>query len=73
MKQTARFAGQSAYTNAVLSVLFLTDALLRTEQKMKEMFTEKQGTEQKVQPSRKNPMKGKDQETGQVSVWDLLD
>jgi len=73
MKQTSRFAGQSAYTNAVLSVLFQTDSLLRTEQKMKVMAAGKQAEEPKVPASRKNPVKGKDQETGQVSVWDLLD
>ena len=73
MKQTSRFAGQSAYTNAVLSVLFQTDSLLRTEQKMKVMAAGKQAEEPKVPASRKNPVKGKDQENGQVSVWDLLD
>lgn len=61
MKQTAGFSGSSAYTNALLTVVFLTDQLLRTEQR---------GT-----GSRKNVPKteGREKDKGQVTMWDLLD
>ncbi len=72
MRQTARFSGTSAYANAVLSVLSLTDTLLRTEQKMKEIISEKEGIEPKTHTPRKAIVKGKEEENGQVSVWDLL-
>ena len=73
MRQTARFSGSSAYANAVLSVLSLTDTLFRTEQKMKEIISEKEGNEPKAHTPRKAIVKGKEEENGQVSVWDLLD
>ena len=37
MRETAEFSGQSAYRNAVLSVLSVTDELLRTEQRVREL------------------------------------
>ena len=72
MRQTAVFSGQSAHMNAVLSVLFLTDALLRAEQKMKELTALKEADETKTHAPRKNAVKGKEEENGQVSVWELL-
>ena len=36
MKQTSRFSGSSACTNAILAVLLLTDRILRAEQKAAE-------------------------------------
>ena len=60
MRETARFSGPSTYTNAVLSVLFLTDKMLRREQK---------GTKETKKPAPKK----EENEKGQISVWDLLD
>ncbi len=57
MKRTAEFSGGSAYTNAVLAVLYLTDRLMRTEQK----------------GSRKSVPKAAEKEDGHVSVWDLME
>ncbi|MBQ6399956.1 MAG: cell division protein ZapA [Clostridia bacterium] len=37
MRETAGFSGRSAYRNAVLSVLSVTDELLRTEQRVREL------------------------------------
>lgn len=83
MKRTARYAGPSAYTNAVLSVLTLTDELLRTEEKMREMRElsverEPEGTNAGAgrsprKPAEKNPPKAPGKDPGQVSVWDILD
>ena len=85
MKQTAGFSGPSSYTNAVLTVLFLTDKLLRAEQetqKETEQKTEAKTepktelkTEKKAEPKegRKNTAKAAGRENGQVSVWDLME
>ena len=81
MKQTAGFSGPSSYTNAVLTVLFLTDKLLRAEQetqKETEQKTEAKAepkTEKKAEPKegRKNLGKAAGRENGQVSVWDLME
>ena len=74
MKETARFSGSSVCTNAVLSVLFLTDKLLRMEQAEKadkpEQAEKPPRTEQKI--SKKNNTKTTSEDKGQVSVWDLL-
>ena len=77
MKETARFSGSSVCTNAVLSVLFLTDKLLRIEQADKQEKADKPEqaekpprTEQKI--SKKNNTKTTSEDKGQVSVWDLL-
>ena len=72
MKQTAKFAGSSTCTNAILSVLCLTDQLLRTERAEKLGKTERpQRAEQKV--GKKNNPKAAAEDKGQVSVWDLMD
>lgn len=71
MKQTARFSGSSSYANAVLSVLFLTDQLLRTEQTEKPQAEKPPAVEHKG--SKKNTGKAPGKDNGQVSVWDLLD
>ena len=69
MRQTAGFSGSSIRMNALLSVVFLTDELLRAEQE--EAAAE---TEQKVR--KKSPpkaVKTAENEKTQVSVWDLLE
>ncbi|MBO7662926.1 MAG: hypothetical protein J6U01_06105 [Clostridia bacterium] len=67
MRQTAMFSGSSAYTNAILSVLSQTDALMRLEQR-------KAAAEKPASPApRKAPAKEESPENRkQISVWDLL-
>ena len=72
MNQTAAFSASSAYTNAVLSVLVLTDELLRMEQKNRETASEQKAAEARQMPGRKAPGKGAAEDRGQISVWDLL-
>ena len=62
----------SYYTNAVLSVLVLTDELLRMEQKNRETASEQKAAEARQMPGRKAPGKGAAEDRGQISVWDLL-
>ena len=69
-----------AWISALQHDIIKTDFRKYTESKkegenrqMKVLAAGKQAEEPKVPASRKNPAKGKDQETGQVSVWDLLD
>ena len=69
MRQTAKFSGLSAQTNAILSVIFLTDTLMRAEKEKTEM-TERQAEARRI---RKNTAKASAEDQGQVSVWDLLD
>jgi len=72
MNQTATFSRFSAYTNAVLTVLSLTDQLLRAEQTDQQGQTNKPPrAEQKA--ARKNNPKTAAKDEAQVSVWDLLD
>ena len=73
MKRTAEFSGSSSYTNAILSVLVLTDELLRTEQKFLEASTERKATENRSIHDRKNPAKDTVKDQGQSSVWDILE
>ena len=86
MKQTEGFSGSSAYRNAVLSVLFLTDQLMSAEQdKPRKPEQNKPGpdrperadhlpaAEQKVRKNGVKPAKKEDgKDKAQVSVWDLL-
>ena len=78
LRKTARDSGTSGNTNAVLSVLALTDALLRMEQRMQEIAAEKkevsirEPAEAKRQIPRKTSSKAAEEDPGQVSVWDLL-
>ncbi len=68
MRQTAGFSGSSIRMNALLSVVFLTDELLRAEQE------EAAETEQKVRKkSAPKAVKTAENEKTQVSVWDLLE
>ena len=72
MRRTARFSGISARTNAILSVLYLTDALLRTEQDR----TETQAPRKASNPGKNKALdKASDSafDKEQISVWDLLD
>ena len=64
LRQAAGVSGSSAYRNAVLAVLSLTDQLMRTEQKGE---TEHKGNRKSI------PKAAVKKEKGQVSVWDLLD
>ena len=64
LRQTAGFSGSSGYRNAVLTVLSLTDQIMRTEQKGK---TEPKGNRKST------PKTAGKEDRGQVSVWDLLD
>ena len=57
LKQTAAFSGSSAYNHALITVVYLTDQLLRMERK----------------GAKRNPPKGAEKDNGQVSMWDLLD
>ena len=66
MQETAKFSGSSSYTNAMLTVLSLTDQLMRMEQAEKPEKPAQKG-KKKADPK----AAGKDD--GQVSVWDLLD
>ena len=78
IRQTAKDSGTSGKTNAVLSVLALTDMLLQTEQRMRDMAAEKkeaavrEPAEAKRLNSRKTASKAAEENPGQVSVWDLL-
>ena len=66
MQETAAFSGLSVQTNALLSVLFQTDRLLRMEASA--------GREKKPAPgpaARKPQPKSTGKE--QISVWDLLE
>ena len=74
MKRTARYAGPSAYTNAVLSVLTLTDEL----REMRELSDAREADPALAgrnprKPAEKNPPKAPGKDPGQVSVWDILD
>ena len=68
MRQTAMFSGSSAYTNAILSVLSQTDALMRLELR-------KTAAEKPAAPApRKAPVKEESAENKkQISIWDLLE
>ena len=72
MRQTAQFSGRSALNNAVLSVVFLTDELMRKNSE-KTVKTEKTEAGAVPGPARKAAVKPARQEKGQVSVWDLLE
>ncbi len=78
MRKTARDSGASGKTNAVFSVLALTDMLLRTEQRMRAMEMEKKETADQKPAEAKRPLprktaaKAMEGDPGQVSVWDLL-
>ena len=63
LKETAGFS-TSAYNNAVLSVISLTDQMLRTEQ---------QGSRKSASKSAPKSAEKDKIEKGQLSVWDLLE
>ena len=76
MRETAGFSGLSAYNNAVLAVLLLSDRLLRAEQE-RQPAPEPKGVEAEEPPkgeqkARKTAPKAVRKEDGQVSMWDLL-
>ena len=78
MRRTARDSGASGKTNALFSVLALTDTLLRMEQRIKDLTMEKKEVtgqdpaEAKRPILRKTAAKAAEGDPGQVSVWDLL-
>ena len=69
MKQTAKYSGASSHTNAVLSVIFLTDSLMREENEK----TENAAGPAESRKNRKNTASSTAEDKGQVSVWELLD
>jgi len=69
VRQTARFSGSSAQMNALLSVLSLTDELLRAEQKIQELAADRRSAEIRVRKAAANQ---EEKEPGQLSVWDIL-
>ena len=68
MRQTAKYSGASAQTNAVLSVIYQTDALMRLE-KEKTRAAEEPA---EIRKPRKNAAQTSAEDQGQVSVWELL-
>ena len=73
MKETAGLTGAVGYKNAVLSVLNLTDELMRAEEKIRMLGKGQQRVPENrssAAPKRAAPEASKDRE--QVSVWDLL-
>ena len=87
MHETAQFSGASAWNNALLSVLSLTDTLLRTEQKLQAAqdipadavdrsagkgAAGRETPEKKPAAPGKKAVKSASGDYGQVSVWDLL-
>ena len=74
MKLTEGFSGSSAYTNAVLSVISLTDQLMRTEQKIREAAAgpEPEAEESRRAAARKKSAVKAEENPGQISVWDVL-
>ena len=81
MRRTARFSGPSASANAILSVLSLTDELLRTEARMREIAarpeaeeneSEKRPAKALAKGSARAAAKAGGRDPGQVSVWDIL-
>lgn len=68
MGQTAQFSGRSALNNAILSVVFLADEIIRKNSEK----TEKEEAKAEPGQARKAAVKPPRQEKGQVSVWDLL-
>lgn len=75
MRQTARF---SLRANAVLSVISLTDALMREEKKTEETeegMKANTGTEPKAENkrSRKGTANASAENKNQISVWELLE
>ena len=85
MRQTARYSGLSFSTNALLSVISLTDALMRAEQGKAEaakvraetgIEAKKESgpdTKPESKPARKKAEKPSMENKSQISVWELLD
>ena len=68
MRQTARYSGASVQTNAILSVISLTDALMRAEKEE----IKKPEVPAEIKRVVKKPAQPSEEGKGQVSVWDLL-
>ena len=69
MKQTAPFSGASASMNAALSVVFLTDALMRAEAEK----SRAENSQPEIKRTRKSGAKAAEEDQGQISVWELFD
>lgn len=69
VSRTARLSGMSSHTSAVLSVIYLTDALMRADQQ-RTNNSDKRNETPKI---RKNSSQASAEDQGQLSVWDLLD
>lgn len=70
MRETARFSGADQGMNAFLSVLFLTDELLRAEQKQPAPAAK---AKEPAGRAAKNTPRPEEKERGQISVWDILE
>ena len=73
MRKTGSFSG-SSYSNAILSVVSLTDELLQTEKKIQELSEEanpEPAEKKQAGVRKKSPPKLRESD-GQVSVWDVL-
>ena len=78
MRRMAADSGTVGQTKAVFSVLALTDTLLRTEQRMRDLEKKMKEAGERTPAEKKHPMprkaaaKAPEEDPGQVSVWDLL-
>ncbi len=68
MRDTSRFSEGSSYANAILSVVSLTDALMRAEREAVETAKERQP---EAKRSKRNPEKASSGDIDQVSIWDI--
>ena len=79
LRETARFSGPSVRSREALSVLSLTDTLMRTEQQVRQMEEALREKEERKPREARKTVPGKTaakaaaEEGDQVSVWDLLD
>lgn len=70
MKETGPYAGPSSYSNAMLSVISLTDELLRKEAEAPAGAAE--GAPPRKTPGKKKKAAADRADDGQISVWDVL-
>ena len=78
MRETAPFSGYSAQNNAIFSVVYLMDALMRAEKGAAEEAAGgkpegKAEARAEVRRNRKTAEKASAEEKGQISMWELLE
>ena len=73
LRRTEACSGASGWSHAMLSVLSLTDELLRAEERIQALSAPRKPEGSRELPARKAPGRDGDGERGQISVWDLLD